>query len=125
MKQVVDVGLPPLKQAFSWAVKAKGEMLFMVNGPVRPDGSIDTGSIEQQARLTFANMQRATQAAGGSLESVTQVLIYMTDVADMDIIDKVYREFFSAPFPNRASVGVAALVEPGMKLEVVAYAMIP
>lgn len=125
MKQVVDVGLPPLKQAFSWAVKAKGEMLFMVNGPVRPDGSIDTGSIEQQARLTFANMQRATQAAGGSLENVTQVLIYMTDVADMDIIDKVYREFFSAPFPNRASVGVAALVKPGMKLEVVAYAMIP
>lgn len=125
MKQVVDVGLPPLKQAFSWAVKVKGEMLFMVNGPVRPDGSIDTGSIEQQARLTFANMQRATQAAGGSLENVTQVLIYMTDVADMDIIDKVYREFFSAPFPNRASVGVAALVEPGMKLEVVAYAMIP
>ena len=125
MKQVVDVGLPPLKQAFSWAVKAKGEMLFTVNGPVRPNGSIDTGSIEQQARLTFANMLRATQAAGGSLENVTQVLIYMTDVADMDIIDKVYREFFSAPFPNRASVGVAALVEPGMKLEVVAYAMIP
>ncbi|MGX9524569.1 RidA family protein [Alcaligenes nematophilus] len=125
MKQVVDVGLPPLKQAFSWAVKAKGEMLFTVNGPVRPDGSIDTGSIEQQARLTFANLQRATQAAGGSLENVTQVLIYMTDVADMDRIDKVYREFFSAPFPNRASVGVAALVEPGMKLEVLAYAMIP
>ncbi|MDT8465398.1 RidA family protein [Alcaligenes nematophilus] len=125
MKQVVDVGLPPLKQAFSWAVKAKGEMLFTVNGPVRPDGSIDTGSIEQQARLTFANLQRATQAAGGSLENVTQVLIYMTDIADMDSIDKVYREFFSAPFPNRASVGVAALVEPGMKLEVLAYAMIP
>ncbi|MFP5195270.1 RidA family protein [Alcaligenes faecalis] len=125
MKQVVDVGLPPLKQAFSWAVKAKGEMLFTVNGPVRPDGSIDTGSIEQQARLTFTNLQRATQAAGGSLENVTQVLIYMTDVADMDSIDKVYREFFSAPFPNRASVGVAALVEPGMKLEVLAYAMIP
>lgn len=125
MKKVVDVGLPPLKQAFSWAVKAKGEMLFTVNGPVRPDGSIDTGSIEQQARLTFANLQRATQAAGGSLENVTQVLIYMTDVADMDSIDKVYREFFSTPFPNRASVGVAALVEPGMKLEVLAYAMIP
>lgn len=100
-------------------------MLFTVNGPVRPDGSIDTGSIEQQARLTFANLQRATQAAGGSLDNVTQVLIYMTDVADMDSIDKVYREFFSAPFPNRASVGVAALVEPGMKLEVLAYAMIP
>ena len=125
MKQVIDVGLPPLEQAFSWAVKAKGDMLFSVHGPVRPDGSIDTGSIEDQARLTFFNLQQATQAAGGTLENVTQVLIYMTDVADMAAIDAVYREFFSEPFPNRASVAVAALVVPGMKLEVVAYSMIP
>lgn len=125
MKQVIDVGLPPLKQAFSWAVKAKGDMLFSVHGPVRPDGSIDTGSIEQQARLTFANLQQAVHAAGGTLDNVTQVLIYMTDVADMADIDAVYREFFTEPFPNRASVGVAALVEPGMKLEVLSYAMIP
>ncbi len=125
MKQVIDVGLPPLEQAFSWAIKAKGDMLFSVHGPVRPDGSIDTGSIEDQARLTFFNLQQATQAAGGTLENVTQVLIYMTDVADMAAIDAVYREFFSEPFPNRASVAVAALVVPGMKLEVVAYSMIP
>ena len=125
MKQVIDVGLPPLEQAFSWAIKAKGDMLFSVHGPVRPDGSIDTGSIEDQARLTFFNLQQATQAAGGTLENVTQVLIYMTDVADMAAIDTVYREFFSEPFPNRASVAVAALVVPGMKLEVVAYSMIP
>lgn len=125
MKQVIDVGLPPLKQAFSWAVKAKGDMLFSVHGPVRPDGSIDTGNIEQQARLTFANLQQAVHAAGGTLDNVTQVLIYMTDVADMAAIDAVYREFFAEPFPNRASVGVAALVEPGMKLEVLSYAMIP
>lgn len=125
MKQVIDVGLPPLKQAFSWAVKAKGDMLFSVHGPVRPDGSIDTGNIEQQARLTFANLQQAVHAAGGTLDNVTQVLIYMTDVADMAAIDAVYREFFTEPFPNRASVGVAALVEPGMKLEVLSYAMIP
>lgn len=125
MKQVIDVGLPPLKQAFSWAVKAKGDMLFSVHGPVRPDGNIDTGHIEQQARLTFANLQQTVHAAGGTLDNVTQVLIYMTDVADMAAIDAVYREFFIEPFPNRASVGVAALVEPGMKLEVLSYAMIP
>lgn len=125
MKQVIDVGLPPLKQAFSWAVKAKGDMLFSVHGPVRPDGSIDTGHIEQQARLTFANLQQTVHTAGGTLDNVTQVLIYMTDVADMAAIDAVYREFFIEPFPNRASVGVAALVEPGMKLEVLSYAMIP
>lgn len=123
MKQVIDCGLPPLKQPFSWAVKSAG-MLFTAHGPVRADGSIDTGAIEDQARLTFANLRRAVEAAGGGMADVTQVLIYMTDVQDMAAIDAVYREFFEPPYPNRSSAAVAALVVPGMKLEIVAYAMI-
>ncbi|WP_050461859.1 RidA family protein [Herbaspirillum autotrophicum] len=123
MKQIIDTGLPALKQPFSWAVKATG-ILFTAHGPVRSDGSIDTGPIGQQARLTFSNLQNAVQAAGGDLDDVTQVLIYMTDVADMAEIDAVYREFFKAPYPNRSSMGVVALVVPGMKMEIVAYAAI-
>ncbi|WP_295529679.1 RidA family protein [uncultured Pseudacidovorax sp.] len=125
MKQVIDVGLPALKQPFSWAVKATGAMLFTAHGPVRTDGTIDTGTIEAQTRLTFENLRRAVQAAGGSMADVTQVLIYMTDVTDMPAIDAVYREFFEAPYPNRSSAAVAALVVPGMKIEIVAYAMVP
>jgi len=123
MKEVIDTGLPPLRQPFSWAVKASGPLLFTAHGPVRPDGSIDTGPIADQARLTFANLRRAVEAAGGTLEDVTQVLIYMTDVQDMPAIDAVYREFFAAPYPNRSSMGVAGLVVPGMKIEIVAYAV--
>ena len=123
MKEIVDTGLPALAQPFSWAVKASG-LLFTAHGPVRPDGSIDTGAIEDQARLTFANLQRAVEAAGGRLDDVAQVLIYMTDVKDMPAIDRVYREFFAAPYPNRSSMGVAGLVVPGMKIEIVAYAVI-
>lgn len=125
MKQVIDVGLPALKQPFSWTVKATGAMLFTAHGPVRTDGTIDTGTIEAQTRLTFENLRRAVQAAGGTMADVTQVLIYMTDVADMPAIDAVYREFFEAPYPNRSSAAVAALVVPGMKIEIVAYAMVP
>jgi 2-iminobutanoate/2-iminopropanoate deaminase len=121
MKEIIDTGLPPLKQPFSWAVKASG-VLYTAHGPVRPDGSIDTGPVEAQARLTFGNLQRAVAAAGGSLDDVAQVLIYMTDVADMPVIDAVYREFFVVPYPNRSSMGVNALVVPGMKIEIVAYA---
>ena len=124
MKQVIDVGLPALKQPFSWAVKATGAMLFTAHGPVRQDGTIDTGSIDAQTRLTFDNLRRAVEAAGGTLADVTQVLIYMTDVTDMPAIDAVYREFFEAPYPNRSSAAVAALVVPGMKIEIVAYAML-
>ena len=125
MKEVIDIGLPPLKQPFSWAVKASGHLLFTAHGPVRADGSIDTGAIEDQARLTFTNLRQAVHAAGGNLNDVTQVLIYMTDVKDMPAIDGVYREFFEAPYPNRSSMGVAGLVVPGMKIEIVAYAAIP
>lgn len=124
MKEVIDIGLPPLKQPFSWAVKASGSMVFTAHGPVRKDGTIDTGSIEDQARLTFQNLQMAMTAAGGALADVCQVLIYMTDVKDMPAIDAVYREFFSPPYPNRSSAAVAALVVSGMKLEIVAYAMV-
>ena len=119
MKQVIDVGLPPLKQPFSWMVRSGG-VLYTAHGPVRADGTIDTGPVEQQARLTFANLRRAVQAGGCTMDDVAQVLIYMTDVADMPVIDHVYREFFQAPYPNRSSAGVA-LVVPGMKIEVVAY----
>jgi len=124
MKQVIDIGLPALKQPFSWAVKGTGQMLFTSHGPVRMDGTIDTGPIEEQARLTFSNLRMALMAAGGTLADVTQVLIYMTDVKDMPAIDAVYREFFTAPYPNRSSAAVAALVVSGMKLEIVAYAML-
>ncbi len=116
---MIDVGLPALTQPFSWMVRSGG-FLFTAHGPVRQDGTIDTGPIEQQARLTFGNLQRAVQAGGSTLADVAQVLIYMTDVADMKAIDAVYREFFRPPYPNRSSAGVA-LVVPGMKIEIVAY----
>ena len=123
MKEVVDCGLPALAQPFSWAVKGGG-LLFTAHGPVRQDGTIDTGPIADQARLTFANLQRAVEAAGGTLADVTQVLIYMLDITDMKAIDAVYREFFVAPYPNRSSAAVAGLVVSGMKIEIVAYAAI-
>ena len=123
MKEVIDCGLPALQQPFSWAVRASG-LVFTAHGPVRSDGSIDTGPIESQARLTFSNLRQAMHAAGGSLADVAQVLIYMTDIADMPAIDAVYREFFAPPYPNRSSAAVAALVVPGMKLEIVAYAVL-
>lgn len=123
MKHIVDIGLPSIGQPFSWAVKAGG-LLFTTHGPVRSDGTLDTGPIEQQARLTLENIHTAVTAAGGQMSDVAQVLIYMTDERDMPAIDRVYREFFEAPYPNRSSVAVRGLVAPGMRVEMVVYAAI-
>ncbi|VVE30771.1 RidA family protein [Pandoraea fibrosis] len=121
MAQVIPSDLPSLGQPFSWATRAGG-ITFTAHGPVRPDGTIDTGSIEAQAQLTFENLRRTLAAGGLTLHDVAQVLIYLTDVEDMRAVDAVYRTFFDAPYPNRSTVVAKALVVPGMRIEIVAYA---
>ncbi|MDR3396702.1 MAG: RidA family protein [Pandoraea sp.] len=121
MAQVIPNDLPSLGQPFSWATRAGG-VTFTAHGPVRQDGTIDTGSIESQAHLTFENLRRTLAAGGLTLHDVAQVLIYLTEVEDMRAVDAVYRTFFDAPYPNRSTVVAKALVVPGMRIEIVAYA---
>jgi 2-iminobutanoate/2-iminopropanoate deaminase len=86
------------------------------------DGSIETGAIEGQAHLTFRNLELTLNGAGASLRDVAQVLIYLVDVTDVGAVDKIYRQYFQKPYPNRSTVIVNALVVSGMKIEIVAYA---
>src|SRR5438445_4169605 len=81
MKEVIDIGLPVPGQPFSWATKAAG-LLFTAHGPVRRDGSVDTGDIAQQARLTLENLRMAAEAAGADLSCVEQVLVTLVDAGD-------------------------------------------
>ncbi|MFT8243974.1 RidA family protein [Roseomonas sp. BN140053] len=124
LKQEVDTGLPVPGQPFSWAIRSGG-LLFTTHGPVQPNGSVLQGDIRQQARLTLENLRHSLEAAGGSLDGVVQATIFLVDGADMAPVDEVYREFFRAPFPNRASVVVAGLVAPGMRVEIQAIAALP
>lgn len=124
MKQVIETGLPTPVQPFSWATQAAG-LLFTAHGPVRPDGSVDTGDIARQARLTFENLKLATEAAGADLNDVMQVLITLLEADDVPVVDAVYREFFAPPYPNRSTVIAKALVVPGMRIEIVAYVALP
>lgn len=121
MKQVVKTHLPNDGAPIEWAVVADG-ILYTAQIPIHDDGSIETGSIEAQAELTFSNLKRSMAAAGGTLEDVTQVLVYLTDKEDFPTMNAVYRRYFAAPLPNRATVIVAGLMVPGAVIEIVAYA---
>jgi 2-iminobutanoate/2-iminopropanoate deaminase len=122
--EYIDTGLPQLAQPFSWAVAAH-RTLYTAHGPVDAAGKIVGGPIEEQTRLTFRNLEQALKAAGAGLRDVAQVLIYMRRAKDMPAIDAVYREFFSAPWPNRSSVGGLDFVHPDMDIEIVVYAALP
>ncbi len=123
MREEIDTGLPLLGQPFSWAIR-DGEMVYTSHGPVTQDGKISQGDITAQAELTLANLRRAIEAAGGTLDDVRQVQLYLLDAADMKPVDAVYARFFTAPYPSRATAVVAALVAPGMRIELLATARV-
>ena len=123
MKSIVKTHLPGENVPIEWAVTADG-ILYTAQLPIREDGSIEAGGIDAQATLTFSNLKRTVEAAGGTLSDVTQVLIYLTRKADFAGMNAVYRQFFDKPFPNRATVLVAGLMADGAVIEIVAYAHI-
>ena len=123
MKKVIKTHLPGEDAPLEWAVSADG-IMYTAQIPIREDGTIETGTIDAQAELTFSNLKRTLIAAGGSLDDVTQVLIYLTNKEDFQGMNAVYRRYFSKPFPNRATVIVAGLMVPGATIEIVVYAHI-
>ena len=63
------------------------------------------GDIVAQARRTLDNLRLVVEAAGGTLEDVVSVTVYLADDDDWAAFDGVYREYFRPPFPARAVVG--------------------
>ena len=122
MRKAVKSGLPTPGAPIEWATLS-GNILYTAQIPLKADGSIETGDIRDQTRLTFDNLKKTVKAAGGSLADVTQVLIYLPDPSDFPGMNEIYGTYFEKPYPNRATI-VAQLMVPGAKIEIVAYAHI-
>ena len=120
MRKPVKTHLPAVSSPLEWATTADG-ILYTAQIPNREDGSIETGDIRAQAELTLSNLRRTVEAAGGGMDDVTQVLVYLPDPADFPGMNEIYAKAFKPPYPNRATI-VANLMVPGARIEVVAYA---
>lgn len=120
MKKAVKSGLPVPSAPIEWATVANG-ILYTAQIPIKADGSIETGDIGTQTRLTLDNLKKTLKAAGGTLADVAQVLVYLPDPKDFPGMNAVYGEYFTKPYPNRATI-VAQLMVPGARIEIVAYA---
>jgi 2-iminobutanoate/2-iminopropanoate deaminase len=122
MRQAVKTHLPSENVPIEWATTADG-ILYTAQIPIREDGSIETGDITKQATLTLDNLKRTVEAAGGSMDDVTQVLVYLTSPDAFAGMNAVYQTYFREPYPNRATI-VAGLMVKGAQIEIVAYAHI-
>lgn len=123
MKQAVQTKLAPIDAPLEWAVTSNGTFYAALIA-VRPDGSFDDGDIRAQTTLTLDNLKHCLEAAGGTMDDVAQVTIYLTNRKDAKIMNEVYAKYFNKPYPNRATVVISELLVPGCIIEMVAYAHI-
>ncbi|MET9459998.1 Rid family detoxifying hydrolase [Streptomyces canus] len=104
---------------YSQAVRT-GDLLF-VSGqlPLPPEAGAVGESIEEQTRQSLDNVTAIIREAGGQLSDVVRVGIFVTDIKDFGVVNKIYAEYFSAePRPARAVVEVSALPRPEARIEI-------
>lgn len=95
---------------YSQAVRT-GDIVFLSGQiPLVPDTmQLVSGDFEARARQVFRNLDAVARAAGGDLNDIVKLTIFLTDLDNFASVNAVMEEFFEEPFPARAAVGVASL----------------
>lgn len=95
---------------YSQAVKAGGTVYFSGQIPLDPaTGELVAGDIVAQARRAFDNLKAVAEAAGGSLDRIVRLGLYLTDLGQFAQVNAVMQDYFQAPFPARSTIEVSAL----------------
>ena len=124
MKQITTDSAPAAFGPFCQAMVANGMVFTSGALPLDPEtGALVDGGIVDQTHRTMKNLQAVVEAAGASMETMVQVVIYLTDMQDFEKMNEVYATYYNDRFPARATVGVAALAK-GALVEIQAIAAV-
>jgi reactive intermediate/imine deaminase len=95
---------------YSQAVRQGDTVYLSGQIPLDPNsGLLIEGDIDAQARRAFDNLRAVCEAAGGSLEDVVKLGLYLTDLGQFAAVNAVMSDYFEAPYPARSTIGVASL----------------
>ncbi|WP_110693460.1 RidA family protein [Salinicola halophyticus] len=95
---------------YSQAIKSGNTVYLSGQIPLDPKTmELVSQEFEAQARQVFTNMAAVCQEAAGSLQDIVKLNLYLTDLDNFTVVNKVMEEFFQPPFPARAAVGVKQL----------------
>ena len=123
-KQAVKTSLYASKSPLEWAVTNNGT-LYTAQIPIDENGDVVAGGIEAQVRQTLDNLKHTLECANVGMDSVLQVLIYVTNRDYLKVVNQVYAEYFTEPYPNRAALVISGLAREEMLVELVVYAAVP
>lgn len=102
-----------------------GNLLFISGqAGAGDDGKIVEGGFRAQGEQAFANLSRALEAGGSSLEDVIKVTIFVTDMGNFQEVVELRRQYFTEPYPADTIAEVRALYNPEVMIEIEAIAAI-
>jgi reactive intermediate/imine deaminase len=110
-KQIIHTDHAPAAIGpYSQAVRAGNTVYFSGQIPLDPaTGNLVEGDIGVQARRAFDNLKAVAEAAGGSLERIVRLGLYLTDLSQFAAVNAVMQEYFAAPYPARSTIEVSGL----------------
>jgi reactive intermediate/imine deaminase len=95
---------------YSQAIQTNGLVFMSGQIPLDPATmELVEGDFEARARRVFDNLRAVAEAAGGDLNSIVKLTVYLTDLSNFATVNSVMTEYFDEPYPARAALGVASL----------------
>jgi reactive intermediate/imine deaminase len=95
---------------YSQAIKAGNTVYLSGQIPLDPATmELVSDDFETQARQVFHNLRAVCEEAAGSLGEIVKINLYLVDLGDFAVVNKIMEEVFEKPYPARAAVGVKAL----------------
>ncbi|MEV8136758.1 RidA family protein [Microbacterium aurantiacum] len=123
-KTAISTPLTPTPVAsYSQAVR-RGNQLFLAGqgGFDATTGELAGPGVREQTRQTLQNLQHVVEAAGGTMDDIVTVRVFISEHGEFAGMNEVYGEFFTEPYPARTTV--SAGLGPGMKVEIDAIAIL-
>ncbi len=95
---------------YSQAVKVGTTVYMSGQIPLDPASmELVSGGVEDQIKRVFDNLAAVAEAAGGSLDNVVKLNIFLTDLSCFPTVNEIMAGYFQQPYPARAAIGVASL----------------
>jgi reactive intermediate/imine deaminase len=95
--------------AYSQAIRAGNTVYLSGQIGLDPETMQMAEGTDAQIRRVFLNLQAVAAAAGGDLNDIVKLTVYLTDLSDFPRVNDIMADFFRQPYPARATIGVAAL----------------
>ncbi len=100
---------------FSPAVRVGDMVLVSGQASVDATGKIVSDTFEGEFRRSVENLRKVLQSAGADLADVVQTRNYVRDAEDLPQFNRLYTEYFSAPYPARTTI--TGCLSPALRFE--------